>query len=86
MTGYASGTEEFTYKDTGVAGAVYALYAGENIMDDAGNVIWKKDEKIDEVTTDSKGYADFYKQKDKLHEELLHGALLYQRDKSTGRF
>ncbi len=63
VTGYASATEEFTYKETGVVGAVYALYAGEDIMDDAGNMIWKKDEKIDEVTTDSKGYADFANKK-----------------------
>ena len=86
MTGYASGTEEFTYKDTGVAGAVYALYAGENIMDDAGNVIWKKDEKIDEVTTDSKGYADFTNKKTSYTKNFFMGHYYIKETKAPAGF
>ena len=86
MTGYASGTEEFTYKDTGVAGAVYALYAGENIMDDAGNVIWKKDEKIDEVTTDSKGYADFTNKKTSYTKNFFMGHYYIKETKAPDGF
>lgn len=86
MTGYASGTEEFTYKDTGVAGAVYALYAGEDIMDDAGNVIWKKDEKIDEVTTDSKGYADFTNKKTSYTKNFSMGHYYIKETKAPDGF
>ena len=49
----------FEEKTTGIAGAVYTLYAGEDIKDDDGNLIWAKDEKIQDATTDENGIASF---------------------------
>ena len=41
----------FIYDNDQIAGAVYGLYADENIKKDDGTFVWKKDELIDQKTT-----------------------------------
>ena len=56
---YTKSTDDFAYNTSGIGGATYALYAAEDIYDDAGNLIWRKDTKICQADTDADGYASF---------------------------
>ncbi len=61
----------FEYQDAPVAGAVFEVYAAENIytqeldkdlleeygVDVSDYLVWRKDQKVAEITTDSTGYA-----------------------------
>lgn len=59
LNGYKDASNGFEYKEGGIPGAVYTLYAAEDIKDDTGKVIWKKDQAICDATTDAKGKATF---------------------------
>ncbi len=72
LTGH-DGDGGFTYEDDHINGAVYGLFAKEDITKDDGTVVWKAGTKIDEKTTrkdgpvkftrkgsDGKDTADFY--------------------------
>lgn len=59
LSDFVNTTTGFENKTSGIAGAVYTLYAGEDIKDDEGNLIWAKDEKIQDATTDENGVARF---------------------------
>ncbi len=54
----------FVYTSEYLEGAVFALYARNDITDDAGNVIWKAGSYISSATTDKTGTAQFYWDKD----------------------
>ncbi len=65
---------DFTYTDSSLKGAVFALYCGEDITNDAGEVVssiyngktvsWTTDTEIARATTDETGYATFTWTKD----------------------
>lgn len=57
LTGYSD--MGFTYEDTKIKGAVYGLYAKEDIKKDDGTVVWKAGTKIDEKTTNEEGTISF---------------------------
>lgn len=59
LTGYNDDETQFAYEDGPVAGAVYGLYAKEDILLDDGSVVWKAGTKIDEKTTDADGKIQF---------------------------
>ena len=51
LTGYDKDSQSFIYDNDQITGAVYGLYADEDIKKDDGTVVWKKDELIDQKTT-----------------------------------
>lgn len=51
LTDYDKDSQSFIYDNDQIAGAVYGLYADENIKKDDGTLVWKKDELIDQKTT-----------------------------------
>ena len=51
LTGYDKDSQSFIYDNDQITGAVYGLYADEDIKKDDGAVVWKKDELIDQKTT-----------------------------------
>lgn len=51
LTGYDKDSQSFIYDNDQITGALYGLYADENIKKDDGTVVWKKDELIDQKTT-----------------------------------
>lgn len=51
LTDYDKDSQSFIYDNDQIAGAVYGLYADENIKKDDGTFVWKKDELIDQKTT-----------------------------------
>lgn len=52
VSGYSSEEKGFKYeKDEFFPGAVYALYAGEDIKKDNGDLVWNADEEIARLTT-----------------------------------
>ena len=51
LTDYDKDFQSFIYDNDQIAGAVYGLYADENIKKDDGTLVWKKDELIDQKTT-----------------------------------
>ena len=51
LTGYDKDSQNFIYDNDQITGAVYGLYADEDIKKDDGAVVWKKDELIDQKTT-----------------------------------
>lgn len=46
LTDYDKDSQSFIYDNDQIAGAVYGLYADENIKKDDGTLVWKKDELI----------------------------------------
>ena len=46
LTDYDKDFQSFIYDNDQIAGAVYGLYADENIKKDDGTLVWKKDELI----------------------------------------
>lgn len=51
LTGYDKDSQSFIYDNDQITGAVYGLYADEDIRKDDGTIVWKKDELIDQKTT-----------------------------------
>lgn len=51
LSDYDKESQSFVYENDKITGAVYGLYADEDIKKDDGTVVWKKDQKIDEKTT-----------------------------------
>ena len=51
LSDYDKESQSFVYENDKITGAVYGLYADEDITKDDGTVVWKKDQKIDEKTT-----------------------------------
>lgn len=51
LTDYDKDAQSFIYDNDQITGAVYGLYADEDIKKDDGTVVWKKDELIDQKTT-----------------------------------
>lgn len=58
LTGH-DGDVGFTYEDDNINGAVYGLFAKEDITKDDGTVVWKAGTKIDEKTTSKDGPVNF---------------------------
>lgn len=58
LTGH-DGDVGFTYEDDNINGAVYGLFAKEDITKDDGTVVWKAGTKIDEKTTSKDGPVIF---------------------------
>ena len=56
LTGYDNG---FTYENDQISGAVYGLYAREDIKKDDGSVVWKADTLIDQKTTTKDSIVKF---------------------------
>lgn len=59
LAGYAGESQSFVSQTGTLAGAVYGLYAGEDIRRDDGRVIYAADTLIDKKTTDSAGQIKF---------------------------
>ena len=51
LSDYDKEAQSFVYENDKVTGAVYGLYADEDIKKDDGSVVWKKDTLIDQKTT-----------------------------------
>ena len=51
LSDYDKEAQSFVYENGKVTGAVYGLYADEDIKKDDGSVVWKKDTLIDQKTT-----------------------------------
>ena len=51
LTDYDKESQSFIYDNDQITGAVYGLYADEDIKKDDGTVVWKKDTLIDQKTT-----------------------------------
>lgn len=51
LTDYDKDSQSFIYDNDQITGAVYGLYANEDIKKDDGTVVWKKDTLIDQKTT-----------------------------------
>lgn len=51
LTDYDKESQSFIYDNDQITGAVYGLYADEDIAKDDGTVVWKKDTLIDQKTT-----------------------------------
>ena len=51
LTDYDKDSQSFIYDNDQITGAVYGLYADEDIKKDDGTVVWKKDTLIDQKTT-----------------------------------
>lgn len=51
LSDYDKESQSFVYENDKITGAVYGLYADEDITKDDGTVVWKKGQKIDEKTT-----------------------------------
>lgn len=58
LTGH-DGDAGFIYEDDNINGAVYGLFAKEDITKDDGTVVWKAGTKIDEKTTSKDGPVKF---------------------------
>lgn len=63
LTGH-DGDAGFTYEDDNINGAVYGLFAKEDITKDDGTVVWKAGTKIDEKTTSKDGPVKFTRKGD----------------------
>lgn len=59
LTGYSDREQGFTYGTASIPGAVYGLYAKEDIKKDDGTVVWKAGDKIVQKTTDENGTISF---------------------------
>jgi len=51
LSDYDKEAQSFVYENDKITGAVYGLYADEDIKKDDGSVVWKKDTLIDQKTT-----------------------------------
>lgn len=51
LSDYDKEAQSFVYENDKITGAVYGLYADEEIKKDDGSVVWKKDTLIDQKTT-----------------------------------
>lgn len=51
LSDYDKEAQSFVYENDKVTGAVYGLYADEDIKKDNGSIVWKKDTLIDQKTT-----------------------------------
>lgn len=51
LSDYDKEAQSFVYENDKVTGAVYGLYADEDIKKDDGSIVWKKDTLIDQKTT-----------------------------------
>lgn len=51
LTGYDKDSQSFVYDNDQITGAVYGLYADEDIKQDNGTLVWKKDKLIDQKMT-----------------------------------
>lgn len=49
----------YVFSDVPAAGAVFGIYAAEDICNTAGNLAWKKDQQIASVTTNEEGIAAY---------------------------
>lgn len=59
VTSYNDTTHTFDIANAGIPGAVYGLYARENIKKDNGDVVWTAGTLIDRKTTDGSGNITF---------------------------
>ena len=78
---------DFIYDNDQIAGAVYGLYADENIKKDDGTLVWKKDELIDQKTTTKEKEIHFTR-KDMDGKETTNfylGKVLHKRDQVSDR-
>ena len=76
----------FETKTSGIEGAVYTLYAGEDIKDDKGVLIWHKDEKIMDATTDKDGIATFINNKVDYTNDFFMGKYYIKETKAPEGF
>lgn len=79
-------SQSFIYDNDQITGAVYGLYADEDIKKDDGAVVWKKDELIDQKTTTKD--KEIYLQEEmriKKKPEIFILKVLCQRDQGSSR-
>ena len=86
MTDFVNTSMGFDSATRGIAGAVYTLYAGEDIKDDQGTLIWKKDEKIMDATTDENGVATFFNNKVDYTNDFFMGQYYIKETKAPDGF
>lgn len=86
LSDFVNTTTGFETKTSGIEGAVYTLYAGEDIKDDKGVLIWHKDEKIMDATTDKDGIATFINNKVDYTNDFFMGKYYIKETKAPEGF
>lgn len=74
VTDFTGQSEGFNYAEQTLAKAVYGLYAGEDIKDESGTLIWAKDTLITKATTTGKDPVYFKNPERENSEDFYLGA------------